>query len=180
MALILGGKVKNIKLNDNASGSCATASNNHLKEIIVFLSGYSFSALTSYGLFFFMKHELSFLALWFLAFLAAIALVLWIKNRFAMLWTFCFIAINLSLLFIAPIWFLQPYIIIFYAILIGVENFFSCITLLTISVKNKKKAGDATLLAKATHISAIIWALAFLAFSLWIMLQTFIGFFPKP
>ena len=56
---------------------------------------------------------------------------------------------------------------LFYAIVVMIEAVSSSFILLFLSIKDSGSAGDATNLAKFTHIPAFIWALLFLAFSVW-------------
>ena len=50
-----------------------------------------------------------------------------------------------------------------YAVFIAVDAVFSALTILFLSVKQKDKAGDATLLKKITGVPALIWGLLFAA-----------------
>ncbi|MDR1005462.1 MAG: M50 family metallopeptidase [Bacteroidales bacterium] len=179
IAIFLQSQVKQIKLNNNASGNCAIQPKSRLVNIIILLAGYSFCGILPYVIFFLISKDFEFPLLCLIIALSALALIRWIKNRFGRIWTSIFIILNLTFAFVPALDDWQKYLLALYAILIGLDNFFSCLTLIKLAYKSPKAAGDATLLKKNTSIPAIIWALGFLAISIFCLYKTYADFIPK-
>ncbi|MDR0789477.1 MAG: M50 family metallopeptidase [Bacteroidales bacterium] len=177
-AVVLRCEVKQISLNNNASGTCATVSKSRIANFFILLAGYSSCAAIPYVLFYAISKDFSFLVLCVIILLSSVALSFWIKNKFGRIWTLFFIAINFAFIFVPYLNDWQPYLIVLYAVLIGLDNFFSCLTLVKLTFKNSKSAGDSTLLQKTTKIPAIIWSLGFLALSVWLLCKTYMAFLP--
>jgi hypothetical protein len=176
VASILRCDVKKINHNDNASGSCSSVSKSRIVNFFVLLAGYTSCAIIPYVLFVLVFKDYAFLVLTIIVIVAVLTLFLWIKNKFGRIWTIFFIAINVFFILYPYLYVWQGYLVIFYAILIAVDNFFSCITLLKLAWNKPKSAGDATLLQKTTKISAKIWAIVFCILSLWFIYKISIMF----
>ena len=178
VAVVLRCEIKQIRLNNNASGTCATASKSKIANFFILLAGYSSCAVIPYILFYAINKGFSFATLCAIVLLSLIALFFWIKNKFGRIWTLSFILLTLSFILVPHLKGWQPYLIVLYAVLIALDNFFSCLTLLKLTFKNPKSAGDSTLLRKTTKIPAIIWSTAFLALSAWMLYKTYMAFIP--
>lgn len=168
VALILGGRVGKILLNDNASGSCSTTVKGSFKSFLISISGYTLSALFSYSLFLLIDKSFSKYVFYFLLAISIISLIFWIRNNYGIIWTIVFIGINFSIIMIPK--FLNSYsnyILLIYGLIICIENLFNTAILVKIAILNPKKAGDATNIAKITKIPSLIWAIGFLSFSLY-------------
>ncbi|MDR1846680.1 MAG: M50 family metallopeptidase [Bacteroidales bacterium] len=172
-------EVKEIVLNNNASGTCATKSKNRFATFFILLAGYSSCAVIPYIMMFAVNKGFAFMALCIIILLSVTALIFWIKNRFGRIWTFCFIGINLCFIFVPQMNDWLTYLIVLYAVLIGFDNFFSCLTLIKLTWKNSKSTGDSSLLAKITKIPAIIWSLGFLILSVFFLYKTYMRFIPS-
>ena len=169
VALILGGRVGKILLNDNASGSCSTTVKGSFKSFLISISGYTLSALFSYSLFLLIDKSFSKYVFYFLLAISIISLIFWIRNNYGIIWTIVFIGINFSIIMIPK--FLNSYsnyILLIYGLIICIENLFNTAILIKIAILSPKKAGDATNIAKITKIPSLIWAIGFLSFSLYI------------
>lgn len=178
MALITGGEVKEIKLNDNATGSCKTKSRGKLKTFLVSSAGYISSALFSYLLFISLGKSWNHYFFYFFLSISIFALVFWIRNTYGIIWTLAFASINLGLIILPnTIQIYSNHVLLVFGLLIGIDNILACITLVYISITNPKKAGDASNLAKTTKIPALIWALIFLGFSLFILYKSYLLLF---
>ncbi|MDR1725722.1 MAG: M50 family metallopeptidase [Bacteroidales bacterium] len=178
VASILKSDVKNINLNNNASGHCASVSKNHIANFFIFLAGYTSCAFIPYVLFFAVNKNFTFFTICIIIIISILALAFWIKNKFGRIWTFVFIALNIAFLFVPYLIIFQKYLIVLYAALIALDNFFSCLTLIKCAWKNSKSAGDASLLQKTTKIPAMFWSLLFLAISVFFIYKIYIDFIP--
>ncbi len=174
MAIILGGSVESISLNQNLSGVCKTKSKGRLRASLVALSGYTFSALFSYWLIVFHDSRWAKLFVYFFIIMSIILLIFWIKNKYGIIWTLSFLAINLALVLVPE---LMPrfggMIMLGFGIIIGLENLGSTLALIRLSIISPKKAGDASNLSKNTRIPAFVWSLVFFGFSLWFSYLSF-------
>ena len=179
MALLTGGKVTEIKLNDNASRSCRTKSKGNFKTFLVSSSGYISSALFSLLLFYSLNKEWNQYFFYFFMFISIIALIFWIRNAYGIIWTLAFASINFALILIPnAIHNYSNYILLIFGLLIAIDNLIACLTLLYISIITPKKAGDATNIAKTTKIPAFFWALLFLTITIYICYQSYLLFLP--
>ena len=166
MALIMQGKVHKIELMRDTSGSTVTQCPTTIGNILVSLAGYPFAAFA--GRFCCYLNEVGYqkgLVIG-LSILMIVMLIFWIRNWYGLIWIILFCTLNAWLLYTDN----QQYIDIaalFYAIVVMIEAVSSSFILLVLSIKDGHSAGDATNLAKFTHIPAFIWALLFLAFSCW-------------
>jgi hypothetical protein len=177
VALCLGEKVKEIKLNDDFSGSCTTKSKSKFKAFLVSLSGYTMCAIVSYLLIRFMNNEYNKYVFYLLIFLCIFSLIMYIRNTFGILWVVGFLAINLIIVFVPYFSKIFPQIIYVYANIIMIENFLSTLTLLHLNILSSKKAGDSYNLQKATHLPALFYTLFFVAISCFFIYKSFIIIF---
>lgn len=179
MAILTKGKVTEIKLNDNASGSCTTKSKGKFKTFLVSSAGYIFSALFSYLLFYSIGEEWNKYFFYFFLAISVISLIFWIRNAYGIIWTLAFASINFALILIPnAIHNYSNYILLIFGLLIAIDNLIACLTIVYISIITPKKAGDATNIAKTTKIPAFIWSLLFLAFSVFIIYKSYLLFLP--
>lgn len=179
MALLTGGKVTEIKLNDNASGSCTTKLKGKFRTFLVSSAGYTFSAIFSLFLFYSLGKEWNQYFFYFFLFISIIALIFWIRNTYGIIWTLIFASFNFALILIPNI--IPKYsnhILLIFGLLIAIDNFLACLTLLYISIVTPKKAGDATNIAKTTKIPAFFWSILFLAITLYFGYQSYLLFLP--
>lgn len=179
MALLTGGHVSEIKLNDNASGSCTTKSKGKFKVFLVSSAGYIFSALFSYLLFYSLGKSWNYYFFYFFLGISIVALIFWIRNLYGILWTLTFASINIALILIPnSINNFSNHILMVFGFIIAIDNFLATLWLCYISITQSKKAGDAANIAKTTKIPAIFWALIFLSISILIGYKSYIIFLP--
>ncbi len=179
MAIITGGGVSEIKLNDNASGSCTTKTKGGFRTLLVSSSGYIFSALFSYLLFYSLGKSWNQYLFYFFIAISVIALILWIRNLYGILWTLIFASLNLAIILIpTAIPQYSNHILLVIGLIISIDNFLATLTLTHISITEPKKAGDAANIAKSTKIPAVFWALIFLAFSIYTGYKSYLIFLP--
>jgi len=167
MALILEGSVKKIELFNDASGTTTTSTKTKIGSFLVAIAGYPFSSLISYFIFYLLSvgYDKGFLI--GISILFLFMLLLWVRNIYGAIWIIAFCAINGTLIYFNNAAYIQTAALL-YAVFIAVDALFSAITVLFLSVKQKDKAGDATLLKKITGIPAFIWGVLFAAGAGWI------------
>lgn len=166
-ALLTNGTVEKIQLFKDTSGTTVTRSGNKLASVIVSLAGYPFAASVAWLSFYLIKNGVCLELIVGLTILFLIMLLFWIRNWYGVLWVFLFCAAN-SLLLIYGKEQQIEIVALFYAVMILTESVVSSLVLLVISFRDSNRAGDATNLARVTHIPALLWSLMFLTYALWI------------
>lgn len=166
VALIMQGKVHKIELMRDTSGSTVTQCPTTFGNILVSLAGYPFAAFAGWFLCYLNEVGYQQGLMLGLSILMMAMLIFWIRNWYGLIWIVLFCALNGWLIYTGN----PQYINIaalFYAIVVMIEAISSTLILVVLSIKDGHSAGDATNLAKFTHIPAFFWALLFLAFSCW-------------
>lgn len=167
MALLTGGEVRKIELFKDTSGTTTTVSKNAFAVVLVSLAGYPFAVSIAWLSFYLIGQDAVLGLLVGLSVLFFIMLLFWIRNWYGVLWVVLFCAINGYLLYLNNAQYLR-YAALFYAVMILMESISSSIVLFVLSCRDGNKAGDATNLAKVTHIPAFFWSLLFLAYTGWV------------
>lgn len=173
VALILGNKVKEIKINTDYSGSCTTAGKSKVKQFFISIAGYTLPAILGFLIIKFLGGEHQIYFFYTLIFINIIALILYIRNSFGIIWTIVFILLNFCFIYFPFFTEYHEYILYTYSCILLLENIISTLILVKINFSNSKKAGDSTILEKTTHIPAIIYSLAFFAFSIWLTYKAY-------
>lgn len=167
MALLTGGEVRKIELFNDTSGTTTTVSKNKFASVLVSLAGYPFAASVAWLSFYLIEQNASLGLLIGLSVLFVIMLLFWIRNWYGALWVIAFCCINGYLFYLnKPQYF--EYVALFYAVMILMESISSSIIVLVLSLRDGNKAGDATNLAKVTHVPAFFWGLLFVAYTGWV------------
>jgi hypothetical protein len=94
-------------------------------------------------------------------------LLLWVRNIYGAIWILAFCAVNGYLIYLNKAEYIQK-VTLLYAVFIAVDALFSALVVLFLSVKQKDKAGDATLLKKISGVPAFIWGLLFAGIAVYI------------
>jgi hypothetical protein len=162
MALFLEGSVKKIELFNDASGTTTTSTKTKFGSFLVAIIGYPFASAVSYFIFYFLNVEYDKGFLIAISILFLFMLLLWIRNIYGAIWVLIFCTVNGYLIYLNNIEYIQIAALL-YAVFIAVDAVFSALTVLFLSVKQKDKASDATLLKKITGIPAFIWGVFFAA-----------------
>ena len=167
MALILEGSVKKIELFNDASGTTTTATKTKFGSFLVAFIGYPFSSFVSYFIFYLLTvgYEKGFLI--GISILFLFMLLLWVRNIYGVLWILIFCAVNGYLIYLNNAHYIHIATLL-YAVFIAVDAVFSALTVLFLSIKQKDKAGDATLLKKITGVPAVIWGIVFAGVAGWV------------
>ncbi len=167
MALVTGGSVDKIELFRDTSGTTTTKSSSRFSAILVSLAGYPFAASVAWLSFYLIRQGAEQGLVIGLSILFVVMLLFWIRNWYGALWVVLFCVGNGLLLYYGePDW--LHYVALFYAVMILVESVTSTITVVVLAIRDGGKAGDATNLAKTTHVPAFFWALLFLAYTGWV------------
>ncbi|MBO7586526.1 MAG: M50 family metallopeptidase [Bacteroidales bacterium] len=167
MALVTGGSVDKIELFRDTSGTTTTKSSSRFSAILVSLAGYPFAASVAWLSFYLIRQGAEQGLVIGLSILFVVMLLFWIRNWYGALWVVLFCVGNGLLLYYGePDW--LHYVALFYAVMILVESVTSTITIVVLAIRDGDKAGDATNLAKTTHVPAFFWALLFLAYTVWV------------
>jgi hypothetical protein len=164
MALMLDGSVKKIELFNDASGTTTTSTKTRFGGFLVAIIGYPFSSLASYFIFYLLSvgYDKGFIIGISIIFL--FMLLLWVRNIYGAIWILAFCGINGYLIYINDTHYIKIAALL-YAVFIAVDAVFSALTVLFLSIKQKDKAGDATLLKKHTGVPAFIWGILFAGFA---------------
>jgi hypothetical protein len=164
MALILEGSVKKIELFNDASGTTTTSTKTKFGSFLVAIVGYPFASVVSWFIFYLINVGYEKGLLLGISILFLFMLILWIRNIYGAIWIIAFCGINGYLIYLNDLHYIQIAALL-YAVFIAVDALFSALTIFFFSIKQKDKAGDATLLKKITHIPAFIWGLLFAGFA---------------
>lgn len=165
-ALLMQGKVHKIELMRDTSGNTVTQCPSLIGNILVSLAGYPFAAAAGYFCCYLNEVGYQYGLIVGLSVLFLLMLIFWIRNGYGIVWILLFCGFNAWLIYSNQ----QQYINIaalFYAIVIMMEAVSSSFILLFLSIRDSNAAGDASNLAKFTHIPTFFWALVFVAFSVW-------------
>lgn len=160
MALLTSGSVEKIDLFADTSGLCVYRPKNKLAEFLVILSGYPFSSLSAYTMFWCLHYNHSDWFLYGLAGFLGLNLLLWVRNQYGIFWLLFFGAITGLCIYLKNDT-LNFYFLFFVAALNLVESVYSTLVILYISAENPIQSGDARGLRQLSYIPAIVWALLF-------------------
>lgn len=177
VALLTGGEVRRIELFNDTSGTTTTVSKNKISAVLVSLAGYPFAASVAWLSFYLIQNGVSQGLVIGLSVLFFIMLLFWIRNGYGVLWVILFCGVNGFLIHFGESRYLE-YAAMFYAVMVMMESVYSSIVLLVLSFRDGNKAGDATNLAKVTHIPAFFWALLFAAYTAWVCYQVYLLVLP--
>lgn len=166
MALLLQGKVHKIELMSDTSGTTTTQCKTAFGRVLISLMGYPFASALGLLCCYLCKVGYQEGTVVGLTILFLIMLVFWIRNAYGLVWVLLFTLLNGWLVYDNNELYINLAALL-YAVVIVIESVSSTVILLILTVRDSSAAGDATNLAKTTHIPAFIWAMIFLAFSAW-------------
>lgn len=177
ITLILGGKVTNISLKNDASGTTsATGLKTKFANFFVAIAGYPFAASIAWFAFYLISIKAFTALLLTLSAIFVIMLLFWIRNLYGVIWTFLFCGLNIALLYFnnTKIIFLVS---LFYATMILTEAVISTFIQLKIILTGSDSSCDAVVLSRITHIPALIWGLLFASYSCFVAYKIVVMFF---
>ncbi|MBO7490940.1 MAG: M50 family metallopeptidase [Bacteroidales bacterium] len=163
MALLLDGEVRKIDLNNDASGTTTTVLKGKFASFLCALAGYPCAISVAWLSVYLLKHGAVQGLVIGLSVLFLLMLVLWIRNLYGVVWVLLFLTLNGGLIYLGNPLYLR-YAAVFYTIMMITESIFSVLVLFYLSVRTPQSAGDATNLAKLTHVPAFVWSLFFMGY----------------
>ncbi|MNC45768.1 hypothetical protein D3C75_947530 [compost metagenome] len=134
-------------------------------QVVVSLAGYISASLFAIALFYGYYKQKQALGLVIISVLAVIMIVFFVRTGYGLWWIIIFVLVNLLFYFIGGR--IQNFYYLFLAFLCLEESVMGPVMLLLRSITQPGYAGDATNLANSTMIPAFVWALLFVAISLW-------------
>jgi len=176
--LLLSGEVIAVNLFADTSGTTVTKAKGKFPQALIAVAGYPVSALTGWLCLFLMHRGYYLYILFILTCIALIIMILSLRNAFGLFWAATFVVLNLLLIYFNN----KPLIYTlatFYSVVIFTDAIISSVVLFVLSIKQPKKAGDATNLQKITKIPAVIWSILMLVFTLFISWLSIIHYFPS-
>ncbi|MFT8322430.1 MAG: M50 family metallopeptidase [Bacillus sp. (in: firmicutes)] len=169
-AILTGQKFRlthKINLHYDSSGIAITQIDSWIARIIVAYMGYTGAALTTYLLFYLLSKQYYAAILYVFISVAFLSVLLWIRNIYGVCWILSFMTIICWIMYKDNLIFINN-ISIFLSCVMLVQSILTAFTIFTCSIKQRKRAGDATVLAEATRIPAVIWGTIFLSQSIYI------------
>jgi hypothetical protein len=177
VTLALSGEVIAVNLFADTSGTTVTKAKGKFAQALIALAGYPLSALTGWLCLFLLYKGYNLYVLFILTSIALIIMILSLRNMYGLFWAGTFVVLNLLLIYFNNNSIIYVFAA-FYSVIIFSDAIISSFVLLVLSIKQPKKAGDATNLNKITKIPAVIWALLLLAFTLFISWLSVTNYFP--
>ena len=179
IALLLKGSVMQIHLFADQSGVTYTTFAEGWMMIPIGLAGYIGSALFAVMLFaLFAKNKIR-AGLAIVAVCAGVALILFVRNDYGAAWCAGFTIITILVCWVAPGWLQKSYYLLI-AFICLVESIISSLIILLLSLTDPSAAGDAASLSSATFLPAAVWAVLFVAVSLWCARVSIAQLFRRP
>jgi hypothetical protein len=178
MTLILSGEVIAVNLFADTSGTTVTKAKGKFAQALIALAGYPVSALTGWLCLFLLHTGYHTHILFILTSIALIIMILSLRNAYGLFWAGTFVVLNLLIIYFNNTTLIYAFAT-FYSVIVFTDAIISSFVLLALSIKQPKKAGDATNLHKITKIPATIWAILLLAFTLIISWLSVINYFPS-
>jgi hypothetical protein len=176
VTLLLSGKVMYIVLNADHSGVTYSTMTKSWAVIPVSLAGYMTASLFAWLLFRLHAAGRQRTGLQVLTLVSAAALVLFVRNPFGIAWLGGFLVLTVAVLALAPRWLRSGYYL-FIAFLSLEESVVGPFSLTMMASRAPGQAGDATNLARSTHLPAVFWAGLFSLFALWCAMRALRHFF---
>lgn len=163
--LLLSGRVMEIELYVDHSGVTRSAVSQSWAIIPIALSGYMTASLFAWLLFALYARGRHKAGLILMTIVAALALLLFVRNGYGVSWLIGFIAISAGMLMFGGQTVGKWYFLLL-AFLTLEESVFGPFSLILYAVSGSN-AGDATNLSHSTMFPAIVWAAWFTLFALW-------------
>ncbi len=160
VAFLFSGKIQSVKLFSNTEGEVTISGGSKVVQFLTALAGYPLSALSGVGMMYLLMNDFADFALWIITGIAAVLLLLFVRNLYGVIWLFVFIALNATFLFM-ELASLQILFGLIYVFVILSESVHSVLSLLFIAIKNPKSAGDAAVLSRLTFLPVVFWAIFF-------------------
>jgi len=177
MALILKGEVVRINLFSDTSGNALTKVNGKLSIFLVSFSGYPFSSIIAFFIFYLINNNFTIFAIIIFMGIGLISLILFVRNSYGIIWLLFFLVVSGIILQQNTLKILYFWSV-FNGALLLIDSIMSSFILLKISIQNPNGAGDAYNLKKITHLPSWFWAFIFISINVYITYLTFRISFP--
>jgi hypothetical protein len=177
VALLVGVKINKINLFSNSSGETHVQGAGKPRQIWIALAGYPFSAAVSWIGFWMLSHQYHSYWILVLCIITLICVLFYIRNPFGICWAILLLMANGLLLYFDQYRIIR-FLASMYACVLFISSIRSCFTLLHLAVKNSSQAGDASAIAKITHLPTVLIAFLFLLLNLMISWKVMTDFFP--
>lgn len=175
VAILLGEKARKIYIFEDVSGKAFTTNGNRFKQILVSYAGYTGSSGFALFCFYCLSIEQYAYIFYFFFFSIFISWVFLIRNLYGFLWSFSIVLLLSCILFFN--WsFLILHVSIFIASIVLLQSVITSYTILKLSFKQPKGAGDTTNLYEQTFISPRIWGIVFFSQSIFVFFYIFYHF----
>jgi hypothetical protein len=178
MTLLVSGEVQYIHLYEDHSGVTLSAVQSGWRLIAVALSGYVTASLFAVLLFALHRYGQHRLGLFIVTVVAAVSLLLFVRNDFGAQWLLGFMGLNV-VAFLLPWGFLRVAYYLLLAFLSLVDSVAGAVTITMVAWTSPAEAGDTANLAAATGIPAIFWSVIFLLFAFWCAKRAIGHFWPS-
>ena len=178
VTLLLSGEVIAVNLFADTSGTTVTKAKGKFSQALIALAGYPISALTGLLCLYLLNKGYDLYILFILTSIALIITILSLRNIYGLFWAGTFVVLNLLLIYFNNKTLIHAFAV-FYSVIIYTDAIISSVVLFVLSIKQPKKAGDATNLHKVTKIPAAIWSILLLVFTLFISWLSVIHYFPS-
>lgn len=164
--IIGGGYSKKIKLHSERSRRITNIENSGFKHTFLSYAAYTGESLAAIGLFYFVAHQNYLYILYIFMGLMAVAVLLWIRNFFGILW-----AVSFIVLLALPIYFRYDIAIIhigfFLASFFLIQSIFNGIQVCRQGLLERKNPARSGLLARVRVIPAMMFGVVLLGQSLY-------------
>ncbi len=176
--LLLSGEVISVNLFADTSGTTVTKAKGKFSQTIIALAGYPLSALAGLLCLSLLNKGYHLYVLFILTSIALVIMILSLRNAYGLFWAGTFVILNLLLIYFNNGTLVYIFAA-FYSLIIFADAIISSLVLLLLSLRQPKKAGDASNLHKITKIPAVVWATLLLVFTLFISWLSITNYFPS-
>ncbi len=165
-AILSSSKILSINLFHDTSGIAKTATSNSIATFIIVIAGYPLAAIFSYLSCYLIYSNQFQLLLTILLAIAAINLLLWVRNQYGILWLLIFISLISYLIYSQDLKLMKVFST-FFATILFVESLVKSFVVFIMSIKSPALSGDAKILNQTTHLPSLFWGIIFLSFSVY-------------
>lgn len=160
-ALFTSGKVLRIDLFTDTSGATITQSSNKREQILIALSGYFFASFIFVLFLLLIRFKLEAILNILIIATFILSLFFFVKNTFGIIWLIAMLGLYFVLYYLVPQY---SWMAVYgFTGVLWWESVYSSLVILLLSFRDSNAAGDASNLAKLTHLPSAFWGLIFLA-----------------
>lgn len=161
---VIGAEPGKIALNGDASGTATVKTAGKFKTVLVALAGYPFASFIAALFTFAYVHQGYWLIISCNWFITAFSLIFLIRNWIGVAWAVATLILSGTVLYFDNILVFQ-FLALVITITMVIESMYTAIIIGYLSILQKEKAGDCSVLNKQTKVPAFLWSLIFIATS---------------